>query len=83
MQLNFNGLPVEIHADDQGSVWVSDYWVGEIWKFNAAGTSSTLFSGAGSPADATPDNSGGVWYVEPPQGLVRLNAADAPFKPLM
>ena len=62
--LNPSGSAYEIHAGSDGYLWVTDYWVGEIWKMDPAGGAPVIYDVGGYPADAQPDNLGGVWWVD-------------------
>lgn len=75
MPLNPNGSAIEIHADAQGNLWVSDFLAGEIWKVTATGNGYTAYSVGGFPADAQPDGLGNVWWVDS-TSLGRLNLSD-------
>ena len=80
MELNFNGIPYELHADASGNLWISDYWAGEIWKVNAGGTAYSVY-GVGSipagPGDAQLAVYGS-WMTPTCAGSTRLRGRSRP-----
>src|SRR4030042_1800127 len=64
MPLNNLGVAYELHADTSNNLWITDYFAGQLWKVNAAGTIYTIYPvGATFPSDANPDASGNVWWL--------------------
>lgn len=50
--LNSAGVAYEINADSEGSLWISDFYAGEIWRVDAASGNFRIYSVGGSPSDA-------------------------------
>jgi streptogramin lyase len=74
MSLNFSGTAYELNADTSGNLYVTDYFAGEIWRVNAAGTSYTIYPvGLTFPSDANPDNAGNLWWLDNENFINRMN----------
>ncbi len=59
--LNPDGVAWEINPDSEGSLWISDYFAGEIWKVNPLTAQYQVYSTGGSPADARRDGDFFYW----------------------
>jgi streptogramin lyase len=61
-ELNPDGGAFEINIDQAGNLWISDFFVDEVWQVNPANGTFTIFQGMLSPSDARPDSGGHVWW---------------------
>jgi streptogramin lyase len=62
--LNPNGSAYELNPDSEGTLWISDYGIGEISSFEPTGGVTTTYQVGGSPSDAHSDGMGSVWWAD-------------------
>jgi streptogramin lyase len=62
--LNLEGYAYEINFGKDGTLWISDYSVGEIRSFKPSENLMTIYSDLGLVSDARPDGEGNVWFID-------------------
>ncbi len=63
--LNPEGQPFELFRDNQGELWISDFWAGEIWRVNPVSRDYTIYGGLEGASDGRTDSSGKLWWTDP------------------
>ena len=75
--LSPTGAAYELNLDSQGTLWVSDGYVGEIWAFDSASGAYTTYKVQGAPSDARGDGAGAAWWANfGSNQLSRLSTSD-------
>jgi streptogramin lyase len=64
LDLNPEGAAYEIHADALGNLWISDYFAGELWRYDPVQDEITAYGVGGYPMDAHADGAGFVWWTD-------------------
>ena len=63
--LDPDGQPYELFRDNQGKLWISDFWAGEIWRVNPVSREYTIFGGLEGASDGRVNSSGMLWWSDP------------------
>ncbi len=69
MPLNPQGYIIDLNADDQGLVWVSDQDGGEIWGYYPEEDHYEIYHVGGAPTDARHEGSS-LWWADGETGLL-------------
>ena len=62
--LNPDGYVYEVFRDDSGELWISDYFVDEIWRVNPTSGAYTIYSDLVGASDGRTGGDGLLWWTD-------------------